>query len=199
MKKLLLSSILLCIGLFTIQAQDDITQAREDVKAVKEVVFYGADFSKVKIFGAKESPLQLKYGLFQINEVFTSETNKYNVYKYFGKVVSTFDMKQTSKHNEDRDEDQLLTFDTSNELTEKDIQDVIGKLTTDKKDVKTGLIFIGEFLDKPNHTGTFQVVFFDIPTKKVIYSKRASGKAGGYGIRNYWANSIYRVMKDWKY
>ena len=63
-------------------------------------------------------------------------------------------------------------------------------------DSGSGLVFIAESYDKPNGKGAYWVTFFDIGSKKIIKTQRFEGKAKGFGLRNYWANSYYQVMKE---
>jgi hypothetical protein len=36
-------------------------------------------------------------------------------------------------------------------------------------------------------------------TGEVLLQQRLRGEPGGIGLRNYWANSVYRIIKDIKY
>jgi hypothetical protein len=59
-----------------------------------------------------------------------------------------------------------------------------------------GLILIAESYSKPNTQGAYFVTFFDIDSKKVLVTERMLGKARGFGLRNYWANSYYTVLQQ---
>ena len=58
-----------------------------------------------------------------------------------------------------------------------------------------GMVFIAQFLDKSNNRGTYEVVFFNTETKEIIEEWITDGKARGFGLRNYWAGSIYSALK----
>ena len=58
-----------------------------------------------------------------------------------------------------------------------------------------GLVFVAENLNKVEQIGSYYVVFFDMASKEIIDSERKVGKASGIGFRNYWAGSIFNVMK----
>lgn len=58
-----------------------------------------------------------------------------------------------------------------------------------------GLVFIMDRLVKGQQTGCLYVVFFDIASRKVVYSERLCDKAGGTGFRNYWFNPVKHVVK----
>jgi hypothetical protein len=57
-------------------------------------------------------------------------------------------------------------------------------------------VFIVEGLNKPGAKGSMYVTFIDMATKKVLFSERMVGKAGGFGYKNYWAKSVFEVLED---
>jgi hypothetical protein len=63
-------------------------------------------------------------------------------------------------------------------------------------DNKTGLgiVFIVDRLVKLDKKGqgAVYVVAFDIGTREVLFSERETGRAAGFGFRNFW----FRVVKD---
>jgi hypothetical protein len=58
-----------------------------------------------------------------------------------------------------------------------------------------GLVFIMDRLVKAQETGCMHVVFFDIASRKVVYSQRACAEAGGIGFRNYWFRPVKNVVE----
>jgi len=62
----------------------------------------------------------------------------------------------------------------------------------------TGIVFIMELFDKTEKKGYgyMHVVFFDIQSKNVLLSTRMSGKASGFGKRNFWINTVYGTLKQ---
>jgi len=65
----------------------------------------------------------------------------------------------------------------------------------DKK-TGTGLVFIVESFDKSYRKGNFWVVFFDIQSRKILFSDYCSGIPSGFGLRNYWAGSLKHVLAE---
>ena len=59
-----------------------------------------------------------------------------------------------------------------------------------------GLVFIMDRLVKAQQTACLYVVFFDIASRKIMYSERRCEKAGGGGFRNYWFGPIKHVVKE---
>ncbi len=114
------------------------------------------------------------------------------------KQVRYYPIKSVNENNERIEAYNLIADTETHELADEDIREIIASLNIDKP-VGAGLVVIGVMLNKPENKGTFQWVFFDEGTREIIYKKEVSGKAGGFGIRNFWAGSIMKIMKKWKY
>ena len=142
-------------------------QGKSALKDIQSIKFYGVDYSQVKIFGADESPAQFKDAFRRINELFITEAKKYNVGKQLKKEVTE------------------ISLDAVNQVNEN----------IDQKTPGVGMVFIAQFLDKSNNRGTYEVVFFNTETKEIIEEWITDGKARGFGLRNYWAGSIYSALK----
>ncbi|MBL7931607.1 MAG: hypothetical protein JNL60_06890 [Bacteroidia bacterium] len=65
----------------------------------------------------------------------------------------------------------------------------------DKKE-GLGLVFIVESFDKSYHRGNYWIVFFDIQSRKILFSDYCSGSPSGFGLRNYWAGSLKHVLAE---
>ncbi|WP_320053231.1 hypothetical protein [uncultured Acetobacteroides sp.] len=193
MKKVLCAALLLFSFVFAFGQKDKSAEAKE----AKSITFYGVDFSLSKAFGVGESPAMLKNAFDNINLLFTTEAKKYNIYSFFSKdeVVSSFDM--VNKLNRGIDESALYGTNKQFSLTSDEIAKHVKAYKTEGNGV--ALIFIGERLDKLDGLGTFHVVFFDKKTKAILLDRVSSAKAFGFGLRNYWASSIYKIMKEWRY
>jgi hypothetical protein len=172
--------------------------AQKDITSVSNINFYGVDFSHANLFGLSETPEAIESGLCRINNLFLSEAKKYNVEKYFKKTVLAYCLESVNKNNERMSASQLPSENKSAELSEEQIDEILSGLSCGKND-QTGLVFIAENLSKPTEKATYRIVFFDEKTKEIIFQKQLTGKPGGFGIRNFWAASVLKVMKDWKY
>lgn len=183
--------------LFVLASVSCFGQNEEKLKDITEITFYGTDFSKAKVYGAKETAGEFVVAFEQINNLFITEPKKYNIAKAFKKEVNAVDISGVKARIAKIDKKELFTTASHNELSDKDIQDIVRSLSI-KEGKGTGLIFISEFLDKPANRGYYYIVFFDTKSREIIDSWKTSGKAQGFGLRNYWAGSIYRMMKDVK-
>ena len=187
MKKLILF-LFLSISLFSFGQG---SSATKDIQSIK---FYGVDYSQAKVFGAKESPYEFKLAFRRINELFIAEAKKYDVGKQLKKEVSEISLEAVNKVNEAINPDELFTSRTQYTLTKEQVNAAIQALPI-PKEAGVGMVFIAELLNKAASRGTYQVVFFDTDTKEIIEEWSTDGKAGGFGLRNYWAGSIHNAIK----
>jgi hypothetical protein len=192
MKKGLCMAILLVSSIFAF-AQTGVTY----VKEVKSVVFYGVDFSMAKAYGVGESPQVLKKAYADINQLFVKESAKYNVSLYFSKedVLNSFDL--VEKRNAAIDVASVMG--SKRYSIAKSQLDSLIKIYDIPNGKGVGLVIVAERLDKQDAIGYFHVVFFNQATKEILYSKEVSATARGFGLRNFWAHPIYRIMKEWRY
>ena len=154
---------------------------------------YGIDFSEVKICGASESSYQFIDAFRGINLLLLTESKKYDFERFLRSPVATVDIEQIQQKNVSRD----YVSELNNEITisEDDFQALINGYEL-KATEGTGVVLVALLLDKTKSRAIYEVVFFDIPTRKLLATYRMSGKAGGFGLRNYWARSVYEVLKS---
>lgn len=161
-----------------------------------EVYFYGIDFSKVKVYGAEESPSQFLDAFHSINRLFLAEADKYNVGKRLQVYVKGIDLDPVEAVNDDIEKADLIQNGYGGyQLTDEDIASAIRQLPI-KEESGIGLVFIAEVLNKSSQRAKYCVTFFDIESRDVIDVWEGKGKAQGFGLRNYWARSVYNMMKS---
>ena len=160
------------------------------------MTFYGVGFSKAKMIGEGfNDPNAIKNTLFgQWNALFTAEADKYDLRKPFRKDKVVLDFSSVEKNNKAVDANSLVT-NNDYKLSDADAESV---LRTYDAGGKTGLgcVFVVESFNKTTVTGTIHVIMFDIATHKVLLHKRLEEKAGGFGLRAYWAKSIYLAIDE---
>ena|ERR1700752_290386 len=188
MKKLILLSLLISSSV--------IAQINKSAIFGNDLVWYGIDYSKAK-FIEDIQPGQLKSTMFAWNVVVVNEANKYDVAKFFRKQNVFNDLAPVMKHNKDIDETQMISmnqykFDNADET----VASVISSYTGGEKTEGLGLVFIAESYNKPKAQATYYLTFFDIKTKQIIYTEKFTEIPAGFGLRNYWASTIFKVMKD---
>lgn len=170
-------------------------QNKEILKDINSVQFYGVDFSHVKVYEAKESSEQFKIAFQDINNLFISESKKYNVAKALNREVAGIHVDNAKDRAYKINTKDLFTTNADYRLDENTIKEIVKSLDISEKE-GTGVIIIAEILNKLQNRGYYRVVFFDIKTRNIIDSWNADGKARGFGLRNFWAYSVYNVLKD---
>lgn len=163
-------------------------------KNTSDVTFYGIDFTLCKTYGAAESGERFKSTFKQINQLFYTEANKYNVDKYLDVNVKATSLDAVDQVNSTINASEIPTKDKKYELSNEMIQEALNKLPIETAE-GVGLVFMAEMLSKSKGTGFYKIVFFDQKTKQIIEVIPSKGKAGGAGLRNFWANSVREMMK----
>ena len=110
------------------------------------------------------------------------------------KEVTEISLDAVNQVNENIDLSKLMTPKREYSLNKEEIKATIDALPIQKTS-GVGMVFIAQLLDKSNNRGTYEVVFFNTETKEIIEEWITSGKARGFGLRNYWAGSIHSALK----
>ena len=163
---------------------------------VENISFYGVDFSQAKTVGAADLSAQLKNAFSSINTLFISEAKKYDLGKFLNKKEVGVNLKMIEGVNALINEDEIKIVDNKYVVPKKKVAEMVESYKIDEKD-GVGLVMIASLLDKGKDSGSYYVVFFDNKTRNIIYSDLVEGKAGGFGLRNYWAATVYNVLKEW--
>ena len=102
-----------------------------------------------------------------------------------------------SRLNENVVVDSLLVDDLSKtkHLSKDDISNIVKTYNFPSDLSGVGLILIAESYSKPEEKGYYYSTLVDIKSKKVLLTERMSGDARGFGLRNYWARTYYKVLR----
>ena len=146
----------------------------------------GVDFSCVNIVGAIESDEQFQNAFEGINALLKTEPKKYDISKYLSLDVMSIN---TDKAVERID---MYGADKKSKLV---IEDIIAAYP---KEAGNKLLIVAVELNKTKAKATYIAVIFNGETKEVIYTKELVGKSAGFGLRNYWAGSLYNGLKKSK-
>ena len=189
MKRFIFSIFIIAFVTTTVVAQESFK---------KEVTWLGLDFTEAKLFPkaafANPEAIRTKY-LLKWNQIVLNESKKFNVSKFFKIGTLHYDISIVGKRNLAISLENLIVDDNKQSFSEENVKNIIIQY---KKTEGIGLVFIVESFNKTNTTGTFWATFYDRSTHEILSTKRIQGLATGMGIRNYWANSIYRAMKSYK-
>ena len=190
--KLLTISLLLLIGFST----SSFSQGNKKTSEIKNVVWLGVDFTAAKFTGVADNPeIIVNQYIKSINTLIITEQSKFDFKKFFKLSEVTNDIDLVNEFNTKIDPSKLVVNDSYKFELDK-VKEVIKKYDVKDK-TGTGLIFVAENLNKTTKSGKYYVCFFDLKTKEIIECKEKSGPVNGVGFRNYWASSIYVIMKTW--
>ena len=171
-------------------------QENKKTSDIKSVVWLGVDFTAAKFTGVADNPeVIVNQYIKSINTLVITEQTKFDFKKFFKLSEVTYDIDLANGFNAKIDPSKLVVTDAYKFDVDK-VQEVIRKYDVKDK-TGTGLIFVAENLNKIAKSGSYYVCFFDLKTKKIIECKLKSGPVNGVGFRNYWASSIYVIMKTW--
>lgn len=197
MKKLLLSVLMIACVAVSANAQKT-AKKKSPIANIESISFYGVDFSQGKVYGATDEPDKLKKAYEDINNLFVTEASKYNIEELTGKKVNNTNIKAVSSSNSSIPADNVKTTNSGYSINDQNVATALKNLKIDSGDSGTGLVVVVHQLNKSNQVGTFQMVFFDIKSRNVVTSFKLTGAASGFGLRNYWAASVYDAMKKIK-
>ncbi len=155
---------------------------------------YGVDFSQVRIYGAKkkETDIEFQKAFRGINELLILEKSKYDFERLLGVPTAVF----PTIADERNSEIDWFSARTAIQYADKlPVNQMIAEYNI-PHDRGIGLVVIARLLNKDEEKALHELVLFDIATRKIIYRHEALCEAGGYGLRNYWANSVYELIDN---
>jgi hypothetical protein len=193
-----LNKIIVAIVLFNLAA---FAVVRAEENSPGSLVWCGLDYSKVKMIGTQDfrQPDQIfPAALVKWNDLFMVEMMPH-LESMAKSVVS--DLDAVTARNEKTSDKQVLRQDgtrdemvTPSDITEADIAKTVRGYNL-KHEQGLGLVFIMDRLVKAQEIGCLYVVFFDVNSRKVLYSERLCEKAGGFGFRNYWFRPVKAAVE----
>ncbi len=167
---------------------------------VDEIVWFGLDFSQVKLIGTSENFSDLEkirnYYFGAWNELFIIEKEKYNLKKAFGIKTVIYDLEQAITRSQQISLDGLLQRNPYSFEVDRAIE--VAKEYIDPSSDKVGGIFIVETLNGRDLEGTMWLILFDVSTGGLQYMGKFTGTPGGFGFRNYWIRPFYDVLTQLK-
>ena len=155
---------------------------------------YGVDYTHTKVFAADESIADFTKAFEGINMLLLSESDKYDFTRVLGKTANIV-IEPIMKITAIADYDNMMTL--SNIYDEPNTAEIVRNYELPQTE-GTGVVMIAKFLDKPNARATYDIVVFDIATRKILQEREVIGVAEGFGLRNYWARTVYNVIKKTK-
>lgn len=177
-----------------------------------KVTWVGVDFSHMKLIGefshfmdlGNQTSTELKDKYFPAwNDIIAYESDKYDVQGMLRKKEIEYDLDMMYEINDSTDLSKIKSRKAV-ELQKSDIQEIISQYQIEKS-TGIGVGLVCEYFSKNYKEAYFHFVAFSMSDKNILIHERLKGEPGGFGIRNYWANSIYDVLrrvegeyKNWK-
>lgn len=188
--------------LFTFLTLAVSAQSEKDVIAAKEITWLGLDFSRALFVGSftqfaeageqSGSEIKQKY-IPGWNDLVVNERSKFDLKKAYGKENVIYNLDVVTKRNAAIDASKMTALNAQDDRIKKeDVAKIVSQYKTGKKGI--GLLYIVDTFDKPGEKGIIWVTFFDMATHKVLIAEKFIAKPGGFGLRNYWAKTVFEVM-----
>jgi hypothetical protein len=183
--------------------------ADKDVFDLKiPVTWLGVDFSEMKFIGpasgwgseSTKSPSEMRDTYYLVwNEVIQREAKNFKIEEAVGRLEINWAIDVTRRVNEKANKKEIFSESMSDyqSLTEADVTRMVNQYEI-KSMSGVGFALIAEGMNKNLTEGSYWATFIDLKTKKVLFTKRVTGTAVGFGFRNYWLGSIKNVFKKMK-
>lgn len=165
------------------------------------ITYLGVDYTHVLVFGHQDGEvMDLVDRQFRaINQVILDEPKKYDLKKAFKRDSIPNDLSFVTEKNKTIVDTAIASKDLTNvfHLSNSDIASIVKSYNFgDKKGI--GFLFIMESLNKKDERGSMYCTFVDMANRKVLLTERLTEKPSGFGLRNYWAHTIYEAIDDIK-
>ena len=170
------------------------------------VSWLGIDFSHVKLIGnfaeffnaGEKSSQQIRDLYFpRWNMIILTEPEKYDIKGMLRKPEIYYDIDMITEINAQTSLEGIESYNTQ-KFTDENIRSFVSQYYLEGKE-GLGVLFIAECLNKNASEAWFHFVAINMKTKKVLLHERLRGEPEGFGLRNFWANSVYKIINDIKY
>lgn len=186
----------------TAQTMDDVFNSS------KTITCLGIDFSAVHFIGpasgwgdvSTKSSGEMRDKYFpEWNNFILREPKPFKIEDAVNRSTIEMYTDAINKLNDKMNKKEIFTESSPNHkhLKEADIQVMVKKYELRGKS-GIGMVLITEAMNRNVEEGSYWGTFIDMPSKKVIYTKRVIGKAGRFGFRNDWAGDVKSIFKTMK-
>lgn len=175
---------------------------RSDIK----VTYLGIDFSHVKLIGnfsefldaGKRNVMEIRDVYFyKWNRVVLDEREKFDLPAMLRKHEVYYDIDMILEVNARTPLEDMESYNALR-YSEDDIRQFISNYDLGGKS-GLAIVYIAESLNKSNDEAFFHFVILDMDSKQVVFQRRLRGEPNGFGLRNFWINSLYRIINDTRY
>lgn len=195
--------IFLFILAFSCMTRMAVSQSMNDIfDKNTTVTWLGLDLSKAKLIGDREkygSSSDVKYLMEAWNNLIVNEPEKYDVAGAIHKTKVENAIDATKNKNTEVDPAELFSDKSADHMHLKpsDVEEIVsgydfGTLSG------IGLMFVVESFNKINEQGSAYVTFINLDSREVMFTERLTAPPRGFGMRNYWAGSVYEMLNKMK-
>ena len=167
------------------------------------VTYLGLDFTHARLvdtYAFADTEIVRGTLLYQWNHMVTSEPDKYDVPKYFGKPTIVLNLKIMDDRNSKIDATTLIQ-DGFYTLKRDEVPQIVSSIDFGGLEGLAVFFIVGSY-NKIILNGAYFLVVYDIDHSEILYVKNYSAKPKGFGLRNFWAKTYYTILKqvqsDWK-
>jgi hypothetical protein len=183
------------------------SQSTEDVFKSGDYDFHwlGIDYSHVSLVGdfsefaaaGNRSAVQIQKTYFpKWNYLIISEPDKYDIRGMMRKSGMKNSIEMIMKKNAAAAVDDMETYEPRS-FTEEEVVEYCKEYDSTGM-TGIGFVLMAESMNKFSRQAVYHLVAIDMSNNHVLLQKRLDGKPMGFGLRNYWAGSIYSVIKQIK-
>ncbi len=168
-----------------------------------QYVWFGVDYSKVKLIGdfyatnmGDSDPTHfIKDRYFKAwNDLIRNERRKFSVENMLKTSEVTYDIRMMEEYNQKGGYDNLEAL-KGEFLSDETLTNSIENYDLNYES-GVGVVIIAEYLDKTMAEASYVLEIFNIATREKLIEERFVTKPAGFGVRNYWAGSLYYIFKD---
>jgi hypothetical protein len=174
--------------------------AKNPAQETTELVWCGIDYTLVQFIGTSEQfadlPKIQNYYFRAWNEIILNESSKYDLNTAFSVSTITYNMENSILRSEQRDMAGIVQS-SDYSIDEEQVKLAV-QTNVDPSIDGVGALFVMETLNKTAVKSTMWLAVFNVATGEVLFMRRYSGEVGGFGFRNYYARSLYNVIKNLK-
>lgn len=178
------------------------SQTVSEIYNLKEITWFGLDFTKAKFVGDFGKPENtgaiIKEANFRSwNDLMINEAEKFDLKKKFKKEKVYYKFDKVNSFNDAVNPDSIkLNADVNvPPLSIPIIKDIAAKYANPSS-TGVGVVFVIEVFNKVKNIGVVDVVFFNNSNGEVLLCQRTKHQPGGFGVRNYWAKTIYGTIQE---
>lgn len=193
--------IILCLFCWISNIHPSFGQTAKNIfDTVTPVTYLGIDFTLAKIIEEPASATDIRDKEFPaINNMVITQPVKFAIAEALRRSNITSDLAQVNARNRNIPVQQIKSGipDDFARLTANDINKLVSAYDFSGK-TGIGMLLVMEGMSKSEKAANIFVVFINMANKKVLLTERLTGKAGGFGFRNYWAKAIEDVIRKIK-